>query len=118
MLATDNGLSFLAPLANLTAVGALIVVVVWMVTRGFPRLLERSDASHSAARGEFLAALDKQTDSRSLAAKSGHEVAARMELDLQAMAAELRRANDMRLQDLRTPDSRRHTATSSSPAMT
>lgn len=107
LLATDNGLSNLAPIANITAVGALIVMVIWMVTRGFPRLLERSDGVHAASRGEFLAALDRQNESRSAAARSGHEVAARMELDLQAMAAELRRANDLRSQELRSVDTRR-----------
>lgn len=97
----DNGLSVYAPLANITAVGCLILMVLWMVTRGFPKLLERSDKAHADGRREFLAALDKQTESRSMSAAAGHEVASRMQGDLHDMAAEFRRSNDMRVQDTR-----------------
>ena len=98
-----NGLESFGPLANLTAVGALIGLVVWMVTRGFPAILQRSDELHAGARQEFLTALDRQSDQRSEAAASGHRVAAQMQADLSNMAAELRRANDLRIQEFRYP---------------
>lgn len=95
-----NGLENFGPLANLTAVGALIGLVIWMVTKGFPRLLDRADSARAADRTEFLQALERQTSQRAEAAASGHQVAAQMQLDLARMAAELQRANDIRLHEL------------------
>lgn len=95
-----NGLDTFAPVANLTAVGALIWLVVWMVTKGFPRILERSEVSNATARQEYLAALDRQTEQRAEAAASGHQVAAEMQRDMSKMAAELQRSNDIRIHEL------------------
>lgn len=121
----DNGLQLFAPMANLTAVGVLIVLVMWGIFRGFPRVLDRWDqmsrhftdslakarrefmeviearSKENAkalddARREFLAALDRQTEQRSIAAASGHDAAAAIHLDLQNISGEMRRANDLK----------------------
>lgn len=89
-----NGLEMFGPLANLTAVGALIGLVIWMVTRGFPALLDRADDAQTEARQEFLAALDRQTDQRAEAVRSGHALGSRLQQDLGRMAAEMQRRND------------------------
>ena len=67
LAATTNGLEGLAPWANLSVVGVLIVLVLWVMTRGFPNLLsrhdamlQRKDAEVAAERQSFLNALEQE----------------------------------------------------------
>ena len=127
----DNGLQAYAPLANLTFAGVLIVLVLWGIFRGFPRVLDRWDAMSrhftdslakarrefmevidarskenaralDDARREFLAALDRQTEQRASAAASGHQAAEAIHLDLQSISAEMRRLNEPKPRTRRT----------------
>jgi ABC-type nickel/cobalt efflux system permease component RcnA len=77
----QSELGGLAPWANLTALGALITVVVWMMTKGFPQLiertdkvLERKDLESVNERHEFMAALQAERDHRD-AARREHTAA-------------------------------------------
>ncbi len=103
MLATDtsNGLAEYMALANLTAVGAGIIVFVllsiWIVTKGIPALIDRwdnaqqrSEKAHAESRREFLEALQSQQAARSEAAKAGHDAAFRIADNLHDLTNELR----------------------------
>lgn len=83
---SDNGLGNYMALANLTVVGALVLVFVvfsiWAITRGIPRvfsLFSEQLASHAASaetqRKDFLNALSGQTAARVAAASEGHAAA-------------------------------------------
>jgi hypothetical protein len=98
-----NGLSEYMALANLTAVGAGIIIFVvlslWIVMKGVPTLIDREDTSRREflkALDRCLAALDRQAAARSEAAKSGHDAAFRLADNLQDLTAEVRRVNDTR----------------------
>lgn len=100
---TLNGLQELAPLGNLTAVGCLIVLVVWMMTRGFPKLLDRhdiamqrKDTDASTERAAFRAVLDRQADVREVSARSGHEAAHALAESIRDLSEEVRRSGVQR----------------------
>ncbi len=103
--ATSNGLGNYMALANLTVVGALIIVFVvgaiWIITRGLPRGAERLDGillrhenSLADSRREFLTALNTQTASRTDAAKAGHDAAMRIADNLHDLTEEVRRGHE------------------------
>lgn len=102
-----NGLGEYVAIANLTAVGAMILIVVvgfvWTITRGLPRafslvseLIHTSRAAEAASRSEFFAALDRQTAARAEAAKSGHDAAMRLADNVYDLTHELRQQNEER----------------------
>lgn len=104
MAETTNGLAEYMALANLTAVGAFIMIFVvlslWIVTKGIPKLIDRadaaqqrSDAANAESRREFLAALDRQQIARSEAATAGHDAAVQIATSLRELTDEVRRAN-------------------------
>jgi hypothetical protein len=95
-----NGLSEYMDLANLTCVGAGIILLVWIITRGVPNLIDRwenAEQRHEKAaaesRREFLTALDRQATARTEAAKSGHDAAMRLADNLHDLTEEVRRTN-------------------------
>lgn len=102
MFATeDNGLAQYMALANLTAVGAgilvFVVLAIWVVTKGIPALIDRwdnaqqrSEKAHAESRREFLDALQGQQTARSEAAKAGHDAAFRIADNLYDLTNELR----------------------------
>lgn len=50
-------------------------VIVWMATKAFPQLLKRHDDAQESARNHFEKILNDIEDSRSRAAREGHEAA-------------------------------------------
>lgn len=75
--------------SNLTATSAIIGIVVWLVTKGFPGLLERHDRAQAEARVQYEKAqtdarehfekiLDKIETRRGEAAKDGHDAARKL----------------------------------------
>jgi hypothetical protein len=104
---TTNGLGDYMALANLTAVGAgiiiFVVLSVWIVMKGIPSLIERwdksqqrSDAVNAESRREFVAALNQQAAARTESARGGHDAALRIADNLQALTNEIRRLLDDR----------------------
>lgn len=108
MTPSTNGLGEWMPLANLTVVGALILVIVvctiFLVTKGIPKavtmlaefvdsILKRHEASQSEQLHQFIAALNNQARSRAEAAKQGHDVASRIADNLADLTDEVRSAN-------------------------
>jgi flagellar biosynthesis/type III secretory pathway M-ring protein FliF/YscJ len=104
---TTNGLADYMALANLTAVGAGIVIFVvlsiWIVTNGIPSLIERwdksqqrSDTANAESRREFITALNQQASARTESAKGGHDAALRIADNLDDLTKELRRMMDDR----------------------
>ena len=95
--ATTNGLGSYMAVANLTVVGALVLVFVftvfWTLTRGLPRVIallsavfERHEVALSDSRADFLGALDKQTAARLSAAQGGHEAAGKVAKSLEDLS--------------------------------
>lgn len=88
----------IAPWAELGAVGCLIVTVLWMVTKGFPQLVERFTAETTAQRAEFREELklhredlrEHRVQSRELA-ESGHEAVKRLSESMDDLRDELKR---------------------------
>lgn len=108
MTPSSNGLGEWMQLANLSVVGALILVIVvctiFLVTKGIPKavtmlaefvdsILKRHEASQSEQRHQFISALDNQARSRAEAAKQGHDVASRIADNLADLTDEVRSAN-------------------------
>jgi hypothetical protein len=102
---TSNGLGEYMALANLTVVGALIIVFVvgffWTITRGFPRaftlvseLIHSGRENEATSRKQFIDALEVQAVTRAEAAKGGHEAASRIADNLDDLTRELRRLMD------------------------
>lgn len=105
MESTTNGLSHLTPLANLTVVGALILVIVvctiFIVTKGIPKaidgltafvdkLMERNDKRQTETQNQFIEALDRQAKARAESAKAGHDAAMRIADNLHDLTEEVR----------------------------
>jgi hypothetical protein len=100
-----NGLGSYMALANLTVVGALVLVFVvgffWTITRGLPRaftlvseLISSGRETEAASRKQFIDALEVQAKTRAEAAKAGHEAASRIADNLDDLTKELRRMLD------------------------
>ena len=104
MQPTSNGLGEYMQLANLTVVGALILVIVvctiFLVTKGIPKavehlssfvnsILDRNQAAQTEAQDKFIAALDRQASARVDSAKGGHDVAMRLADNLHDLTNEL-----------------------------
>jgi hypothetical protein len=103
-----NGLSGMAPLANLTVVGALIVLVIWMMTRSFPNLidrhdqvLERKDKEVAAERSAFMDALACERKHRDEVRKEHlgtlHEISVSNQQVHREASAEMRQTRDVLL---------------------
>lgn len=95
-----NGLQAYAPLANLTAVGAMIVLIFWLICRALPKMLDRQDEreerreqANAAERAEFRRCLDRQAEVRDAAASSGHEAARAIAESLRELSREVRSVN-------------------------
>lgn len=91
----NAGLSdFVAPWANLAAVGLMSYLFFWVVTKHQPerdkRLEERADAKDAI----FLRTLAEERERSREAAASGHAAAKALADNLQGMTLELRRFND------------------------
>lgn len=92
----NAGLSdFVAPWANLAAVGLMSYLFFWVITKHQPerdkRLEERSDAKDSI----FLRTLAEERERSREAAASGHAAAKALADNIQNMTLELRRWNDL-----------------------
>ncbi len=105
MESTGNGLGEYMQVANLTVVGALILVIVvctiFLVTKGIPKAIEhassfvngilsRHETTQRETRDAFIAALDRQAASRMESAKSGHDAANRIADELHDLTEEVR----------------------------
>lgn len=103
--ATSNGLGEYMQVANLTVVGALILVIVvctiFLVTKGVPKAVEhlstfvngiltRHEQSQKDARDQFIAALDRQATARQEASRTGHDAANRIADELHDLTEEVR----------------------------
>jgi hypothetical protein len=65
----------LASWANLTATGIIGMLLVWIITKAFPQMLERHDAVQLETRGHFERVLNSIDSSRATSAKEGHDAA-------------------------------------------
>jgi len=105
MNTTSNGLGEYMQIANMTVVGALILVIVicsiFLVTKGVPRaieklsefvngIMERNEAAQKESRNQFIAALDRQAQARAESAKGGHDAAMRIADNLHDLTEEVR----------------------------
>jgi hypothetical protein len=106
----SNGLGDFMQVANLTVVGALVLVFVfgafWLATKGIPRaftlvadLVHSGRESEATIRKEFIDALKEQSASRMQAAAGGHEAATKIADNIQRLAEEIRRLADDRRRD-------------------
>lgn len=71
--------------ANLTATGAMMALLVWVVTKAFPKMLDRHDEAQLEARNHFEKILNKVEDGaaardqlRLAATKDGHDAARKL----------------------------------------
>ena len=100
----SNGLGQYMQIANLTVVGALILVIVvctiFLVTKGIPRaitlvsefvnrVMDRNEAAQTEARNQFIQALNDQARARAEAAKGGHDAAMRIADNLHDLTQEV-----------------------------
>ena len=99
---TTNGLGDYVAIANLTAVGAMVLIFVvlslWVVTKGIPAIIERwdqanqrSEKAQAESQRMFMEALRLQADGRLEAAKSGHEAALKIAESIEELTREVRR---------------------------
>jgi Sec-independent protein translocase protein TatA len=104
MDATTNGLGQYMQLANLTVVGALILVIVvctvFLVTKGIPKAIEhlsafvngimdRNQQAQTDAQDKFIEALNRQAQARVESAKGGHDAAMRIADNLHDLTREV-----------------------------
>ena len=102
---TTNGLGDYMQIANLTVVGALILVIVFctifLVTKGIPKaidklsefvngIMDRNEKRQSDTQDQFIQALDRQAKARSESAKAGHDAAMRIADNLHDLTEEVR----------------------------
>ena len=105
MQPTSNGLGEYMQLANLTVVGALILVIVvctiFLVTKGIPKAIDRiseflngimvrHESAQKETQNQFIAALDRQAQARAESAKGGHDAAMRIADNLHDLTEEVR----------------------------
>lgn len=105
MNTTSNGLGEYMQLANMTVVGALILVIVvcsiFLVTKGVPKaieklsefvngIMERNEAAQKESRNQFLTALAQDRQSRTESAKGGHDAAMRIADNIHDLTEEVR----------------------------
>lgn len=65
----------MAPWAQLTGTAAIIMLFVWLVTKGMPAMLERHDKIQSETTSRFEAIIDKIDKRRESSEKEGHDAA-------------------------------------------
>lgn len=61
--------------ANLTATGIIALLLVWIITKAFPAMLERHDTVQQTTREHFERILNNIDASRAISAKEGHDAA-------------------------------------------
>lgn len=81
----------LAPWAELGAVGCLIVTVLWLVTKGFPAIVERFTAEAATCRKEFREELKEHREQSRALAESGHNAVNRLADSFDDLKDELKR---------------------------
>jgi flagellar biosynthesis/type III secretory pathway M-ring protein FliF/YscJ len=64
--------------SNLTASAAIILLVLWLVTKGLPFLLDRHDKAQSESRAHFELILERIDERRFTSAKDGHDAASKL----------------------------------------
>lgn len=105
MNTTSNGLGEYMQIANLTVVGALILVIVictiFLVTKGIPKAIDRlsdfvngimvrHESAQKESQNQFILALDRQAQARAESAKAGHDAAMRIADNLHDLTEEVR----------------------------
>jgi hypothetical protein len=65
----------MAPWAQLTGTAAIIMLFVWLVTKGMPALLDRHDKVQLETRTHFESIIEKIDTRRELSAREGHDAA-------------------------------------------
>lgn len=68
----------LAGWSNLTSSAAIITLVIWLVTKGMPSLLDRHDRVENESRKHYEMILERIDERRVIAAKEGHDAASRL----------------------------------------
>ncbi len=81
----------IAPWAELGAVGCLIVTVLWLVTKGFPAVVERFTIEAASCRKEFREELKEHREQSRALAESGHSAVNRLADSFDELKNELRR---------------------------
>ena len=87
----DFDMNGLAPWAELGAVGCLIVTVLWLVTKGFPAIVDRFTIEAATQRQEFREELKEHRDQSRELAESGHAAVHRLADSFDELKDELKR---------------------------
>lgn len=69
------GMDDMALWAQLTGTAAIIMLFVWLVTKGMPALLDRHDKVQLETRTHFESIIDKIDTRRESSARDGHDAA-------------------------------------------
>ena len=86
ILAADE----LSSWANLTATGIIGALLVWIITRAFPTMLERHDIVQEQTRAHFERILVNVDTSRAATAREGHEAAKHLSFAIEKSAETVR----------------------------
>ncbi len=62
-------------IGNYLQFGLSAGLLIWMITKAFPAVLDRNESNHVEARQHFEKILDKIEANRAIAAKDGHDAA-------------------------------------------
>lgn len=94
ILAQDSAaaadLNPLAPWASLTSTGACIGLLIWLITKGFPNMLEKHEKVQAETRGHFERILTNIDTSRTMSARDGHEAARHLSTAIEKNADSVR----------------------------
>lgn len=64
-----------APWAQLGGIAVITWLLIWMITKAFPDLMERHEVKQAEARQHFETILNKIESNRMASAKEGHDAA-------------------------------------------
>jgi hypothetical protein len=77
-------------IGNYLQFGLSAGLLIWMITKAFPAVLERNESNHIEARQHFEKILDKIEANRAVAAKDGHDAARKIGDVLQEQVGAIR----------------------------
>lgn len=88
---------------NLSALGALIICMVWGITRGLPNLVQSFREELAGQRSDFREELKEHRDQSRVLAESGHDAVRTLSGAINNHAAELQKQFD-EIKDRRPTD--------------
>tara|TARA_R110000822_G_scaffold98088_3_gene222062 strand:+ start:2020 stop:2364 length:345 start_codon:yes stop_codon:yes gene_type:complete len=82
--AESMGVDSISSWANLTATGVICALLVWIITKAFPAMLERHDKVQEETRMHNERRIEVIDANRAASAREGHEAAKELSKSIQA----------------------------------